>query len=295
MDEAPFLPSDPPPFAARSLAWLLIALFAVAAVVSVAVKVPETVVAPFALVPMRGTDPVRAPHGGTVTEALAVEGRPVAKGARLFAIRSQEFGDRASERKALEAGLGGLAESLSNARKRFDSEAGERREEARSLADRAAYLDRMLALKREQLALTLEQSERAKKLADQGLASFNDRSDAQIRHSQTVMELEQLQSDRSATGSAIEKLRDTEAAKGTEFHEEERVLEEKIAQARIRIGALSGGRPPPAETNLETSWPSLLRATAPFSASRRGGPGRWSAKATSSPRSPAPPRPCRPS
>ena len=114
MDETPFLPSDPPPFAARSLAWLLIALFAVAAAVSVAVKVPETIVAPFALVPVRGTDPVRAPRGGTVTEALAVEGRLVAKGARLFAIRSQEFGDRASERKTLEGSLRGFAESLSN-------------------------------------------------------------------------------------------------------------------------------------------------------------------------------------
>ena len=240
MDETPFLPSDPPPFAARSLAWLLIALFAVAAAVSVAVKVPETIVAPFALVPVRGTDPVRAPRGGTVTEALAVEGRLVAKGARLFAIRSQEFGDRASERKTLEGSLRGFAESLSNARKRFDSEASATREEARSLDDRTAYLDRMLVLKREQLALTLEQAERAKKLADQGLASFNDRSDAQIRHSQTVMELEQLQADRSATGSAIGKLRDTAAAKATEFHEVERVLEEKIAQARIRIGALTG-------------------------------------------------------
>lgn len=243
MDETPFLPNDPPPFAARSLAWILISLFAVAVVVSVGVKVPETIIAPFALVPMRGADPVRAPRGGTVTEVLAVEGRTVARGSRLFAIRSQEFGDRTSERKALEAGLGGLAESLTNARKRFDSEASARREEARSLADRADYFDRMLTLKREQLTLTKEQSERAKKLADQGLASLNERSDAQIRHSQAVMEFEQLQAERGATGSAIEKLRDTQSAKGTEFHEEERVLEEKIAQARIRIGALSGEAP----------------------------------------------------
>ncbi|MCM3875301.1 MAG: HlyD family efflux transporter periplasmic adaptor subunit [Thermoanaerobaculia bacterium] len=239
MDESPFLPGDPPPFAARSLAWLLIALFIVTVAVAVAVKVPETVVAPFALVPMRGTDPVRASRGGTVTEVLAVEGHPVAKGARLFAIRSQEFGDRSSERKALESSLRGFSESLSNARKRFDSEASARREEARGLADRADYLDRMLTLKREQLTLTKEQSERAKKLADQGLASLNERSDAQIRHSQAVMELEQLQAERLATGSTIEKLRDSQSAKGTEFHEEERALGEKIAQARIRIGALS--------------------------------------------------------
>jgi len=243
MDEEPFLPSDPPPFAAQSLAWLLIALFVVVAAVSVAVRVPETIVAPFSLVPVRGTDPVRAPRAGTVTEVLAVEGRPVVRAARLFAIRSQEFGDRSSERRTLEGSLRGLAESLSNARKRFESESGAAREEARSLDDRAAYLDRMLALKREQLALTKEQSERAKALADQGLASFNDRSDAQIRHSQSVMEFEQLQSDRNATGSTIVKLRDTEAARKTAFQEEERAFEEKIAQARIRIGALSGEAP----------------------------------------------------
>src|SRR5664279_4016013 len=134
MVETPFLPSDPPPFAARSLAWLLIGLFAAAAAISVAVKAPETVIAPFALVPVRGTDPVRAPRGGTVTEALAVEGRSVAKGASLFSIRSQEFGDRASERKALEGSLRGFAGSLSNARKRFDSEASVTREESRGLA-----------------------------------------------------------------------------------------------------------------------------------------------------------------
>jgi len=243
MDETPFLPNDPPPFAARSLAWLLIALFAAAAVISVAVKVPETVIAPFALVPVRGTDPVRAPRGGTVTEALAVEGRSVARGARLFAIRSQEFGDRASERKALEGSLRGFAESLSNARKRFESQTNATREEFRGLADRTGYLDRMLVLKKEQLTLTREQSERAKRLAEQGLASFNERSDAEIRHSQAVMEQEQLQAERSATGTSIQKLRDTDAAKATEFHEEERVLEEKIAHARIRIGALSSEAP----------------------------------------------------
>ncbi len=243
MDETPFLPSDPPPFVARSLAWLLIAFFAAAVTAAVAVKVPETGIAPFALVPMRGTDPIRAPHGGTVTEALAVEGHPVAKGTKLFAIRSQEFADRASERMVLADSLRGLAESLSNARKKFESESKATREEARSLADRAAYLDQMLVLKREQLTLTKEQSERAKKLAEQGLASVNERADAQIRHSQAVMELEQLEADRSANGSAIEKLHDTEAAKSAEFHEEERVLEEKISQARIRIAALSGGAP----------------------------------------------------
>lgn len=243
MDEEAFLPREPPPFAARGLAWLLIALFGAAAAISVAVRIPETVVAPFALVPVHGTDPLRAPRAGIVTEALAVEGRLVSRGARLFAIRSPEFGDRASERKTLEGGLRGLAESLSNARERFDGENRATREEARNLDARAAYLDRMLVLKKEQLALTLEQSERAKQLADQGLASFNDRSDAQIRHSQTVMELEQLEAERSTTGSAIVKLRDTDAAKAAQFHEEERVLGEKIAQAKIRIGALSGEAP----------------------------------------------------
>jgi hypothetical protein len=43
------LPQDPPPWFVRSTAWLLIAMFAVALLAAVLVKLPETVTCPFIL------------------------------------------------------------------------------------------------------------------------------------------------------------------------------------------------------------------------------------------------------
>ena len=62
--EPPFLDRSPPPLAARALSIILIALFAVVVVAIVVVTVPETVHAPFRLVPVRGADPVRTLHDG---------------------------------------------------------------------------------------------------------------------------------------------------------------------------------------------------------------------------------------
>lgn len=55
--EAPaFLDNDPPHWAARGLAYLVLGLFLVAAVVSVVLQLPETVSAPFVLAPVEGGD-----------------------------------------------------------------------------------------------------------------------------------------------------------------------------------------------------------------------------------------------
>ena len=75
-----FLDVEPPHWAARGLAYLVILVFGATAVASAVVEVPETVSARFVLVPVRGTDPVRAARGGVMARALAVEGREVASG-----------------------------------------------------------------------------------------------------------------------------------------------------------------------------------------------------------------------
>ena len=87
--EAPFLDTEPPHWAARGLASVLIALFLVAAVAAIFVRLPETVTSPFLLVPVRGTDAVKTLRSGVVMEAKVSEGQPVARGATLFVVRSQ--------------------------------------------------------------------------------------------------------------------------------------------------------------------------------------------------------------
>jgi hypothetical protein len=54
--EAETLPPEPPPLIARSIAWLIIALFLSTLVAAIFVRIPETVRCPFILVPGDGAD-----------------------------------------------------------------------------------------------------------------------------------------------------------------------------------------------------------------------------------------------
>ena len=240
MEEAPFLRKDPPPAVARGLSSILIALFGVMAVVSVTVRVPETVSAPFSLAPVRGMDPIRAPRKGSLTQAKAVTGREVLRGDLLFEINSPEFADRFSERETLDSTVSGAPLGLANARSRRLSESRMAQESARGLRNRVSSLDRELSLRKEQLDLLNEQLERFQKLVEQGLTSLNERAEMQIRRSQAVLELENLAAERQAALSEELKLRDAEAARLSAFREEERALLERTEHARIRSSTLSG-------------------------------------------------------
>src|SRR5437868_566656 len=87
--EQAFLDVEPPHWAIRGLAYVLILLFMGAAVTAAVVQVPETVDAPFLLVPTSGADPVRALREGTVTSVLVNDGQLVKAGDVLLVIESQ--------------------------------------------------------------------------------------------------------------------------------------------------------------------------------------------------------------
>lgn len=237
--EAPFLETEPPHWAARGLAYFLILLFVVAAVAAIFVRLPETVSSPFLLVPVRGTDAVKTLRSGVVVEAKVSEGQAVARSTTIFVIRSQEVGDRFSELATLENQLKNGAESLTNARRKRDSERRTDEEEARRLSAHMANLQQMLALKKEQLSVAREQFARSKILADQGLQSWVEYSNYEMKVNQTAMDLQQMETDQRDTVSAIEKLRDESEARETEFQELQRSLNESEQKARIRIKALA--------------------------------------------------------
>jgi membrane fusion protein len=237
--EAPFLDTEPPHWAARGLAYLLMALFFIVVIASIFVRLPETVTSPFLLVPVRGTDAVKALRGGVVVEARVSEGQPVARGATIFVIRSQEVGDRFSELATLENQLKNGVESLANARRKRESERRTDEEEGRRLQAHLENLKRMLVLRREQLAVAKEQLARSKKLVDQGLTSWVEYSNYEMKANQTAMDLQQMDVDQRDTLAAIEKLRHESEARETEFRELERSLKETEQKSRIRIRSLS--------------------------------------------------------
>ena len=140
----PFLGVDPPHWAARGLAVLLLVLFVGGAVAAFVVQVPETVTSPFVLVPARGTDPVRAPRNGVVAIVQVQEGRAVRGGEPIFVIRSPAISDMSSEARGLETQLAGAEESRANARLKHESQRRADEEEATRLARRGAYLAQKL-------------------------------------------------------------------------------------------------------------------------------------------------------
>src|SRR4029453_18958667 len=103
----PFLDSSPPAWAARSLATILIVLFVVLLATLFVVRVPETVWATFVVKPVRGSDPVRTLHEGTVDKVNVADAQQVENGAVLFVIGSEPVGDRVAERETLDARLSG--------------------------------------------------------------------------------------------------------------------------------------------------------------------------------------------
>jgi multidrug efflux pump subunit AcrA (membrane-fusion protein) len=135
-----FLDPEPPHWAARGLAAVLIALAVAALGASIVIRLPETVSSSFALVPVQGVDPIRAPRGGVVAAVRMREGQAVSRGDLVVTIRSAVAGDRAAELASLEAQLRGVGESQANARQRYESQRRTDEEETERLTRRTAHL-----------------------------------------------------------------------------------------------------------------------------------------------------------
>jgi multidrug efflux pump subunit AcrA (membrane-fusion protein) len=156
----PFLDPAPPPWAARALASILLALFAVAFAAMVLVHVPETVSAAFVLVPARGNDPVRALHNGTVTRVNVEDAQAVEQGAVLFVVASEPVGDRAAERQTLDVRIEGGPGRLANEEQKYTNRQRADSQEQRRLEERLTNLQQLAVLKQRQLTLSKEIADR---------------------------------------------------------------------------------------------------------------------------------------
>lgn len=234
IEAPPYLASDPPPWAARGLATILILFFLFAALASVLLHVPETVTAQFVLVPVRGTDPVRAFKDGIVTQVQAVDTQPIRAGETMFVIASPPIGDRAAESQGLKAQLDGADARLSNARTRYQSEQKAQAEALAQQKARLASLDRTIRMNTEQLSIANELTERQKKAFEEGISSWTDLARLRLEINRLQVEAEQAKAERENTRRAIEKIQYETGAKQSEFKELERSFGEELAKARIR-------------------------------------------------------------
>lgn len=219
------------------MSYLLIFLFATLVTASILVKVPETITAPFVLTPKQGADPVRALRRGVVQRVIVAEGQSVAKGDKLFFIRSEQAGDQTADMQSLEAQVRGASEGLDIATDKYQVQRLSSAEERRKLEGKIEHLRRMTEIKEGEMAMAKEVADNYAQLRREGLASATVLKDKQVEVSRLTAQLEQLRDDQRDTRAAIEKLAHDEEAHRNEFRERERGLKEEAETAKIRIAA----------------------------------------------------------
>jgi multidrug efflux pump subunit AcrA (membrane-fusion protein) len=236
--DQPFLDAEPPPWATRGLAWLLLLIAAAAATGVVLVQVPETVVARFVLVPVSGSDPIRALHDGIITEVHARDAQAVSAGETLFVISSEEVGDRTAEREELGTSLSGGPQRLTNERQKYENQRRADEEAAARLQQRIVALEEQVRLTEQQAALAREVAARQQKSYEEGLISWIDASRPKLEADRLTAEAEQTRSNVAEARAAAAQLRFEMASRRAAFDEVTRSVEEELARARTRTGLL---------------------------------------------------------
>lgn len=239
--QAAFLELTPPHWAARGLAYAIILVVALGALAAVAIKMPETVTAQFVLVPVRGTDPVKASRSGIVAQVFANEGQPVKQGDVLAVLRSEAVGDRAADLQTLQTQLAGAGDSFTNTRLKFETERLAEAQEIVKLTSRVEHLDSLIAHKRQQFRLTKQMADSYEQLLREGIASQAQLSAKQIEVSEITAEVERLVAEQLEARQTIDKLRLAANARQTEFRETERKFKEELKTNEIRANALQAG------------------------------------------------------
>jgi len=216
--QSEMLPQDPPPWFIRSLSWLLISIFAVALLAAVVIKLPETVTAPFVLVPNDGADPIQAPRTGSVQQVCVTVGQKVKTGDPLYVLRSDEIRGWGTEMRTLGEDLRTKQEDLAKADHAYKSAVEIKDAEIAQAESEVKFRDQHAASSRELLS-RLEKLSRTGGISVVELLqhrvdaaeSEKDLSVAQRTLEQVKLERQQMETDHSRTRAEnlaeIEKLK----------------------------------------------------------------------------------------
>ena len=237
-ESSPFLDSTPPPWTIRALGTVLLLLFAGGVVAIFAVEVPETVTASFVLEPVRGADPIRALHRGTVSAVRVGEAQTVAAGDVLFVLASEQVGDRVAERQTVSARLSGGRGRLGNERAKYESQRQADEQEQRRLEQRLATFDRQSQLKSGQLALVKEVADRRRREYEAGVVSWLDANRPKLEVDQLEGEVEQLRAEAADAKNSLSRLTFEMASRRAAFAETDRGIREELTSFQARKDVL---------------------------------------------------------
>ena len=240
--ESEMLPQDPPPWFIRSFTWLLISMFGIALIVAILVKLPETVTAPFVLVPENGADPIQSPRMAIISRVCVSIGQSVRANDPLYVLRSDEIRGWGTEARTMSEDLRTHEESLAKSDDEYVSGLAIKKAEIAQAESEVSFREKHAASTRELLG-------RLEKLSKSGGISLvevlqhrvdaaesdKDLSVAQRTLEQVKLERQRMEAEHSRTRA-------------------ENVAE--IEKLKVRLAALHG--------DLENSQQLLLTVRAPY-------------------------------
>lgn len=234
----PFLDPEPPHWAARGLAFTIIALFVIAVIAAVLVPVPETVSGRFTLVPIRGTDPIRAQKEGVIAEVAVQEGDTVPLGATLFLIHSSPLSDRSSDLRTIETQLRANEERVRIVASQYSTRVRQDASERRRLETKARFLTALITSKQKRMTLTRELADSALSGTRTGSINRLDYTRLDLEATSLTEEVETARNDLDDAKAAIVRLAQDGEARDLEYREAKRGIEEAIETERIRITSM---------------------------------------------------------
>ncbi|HMI92169.1 MAG TPA: HlyD family efflux transporter periplasmic adaptor subunit [Polyangiales bacterium] len=219
----PFL-AERPPWYARVTGLLLVAACAALVVFVVAVRLPDAVVAPFALRPPTSRAALTVPIEGVVTRVMVEEGEHITAKQVLVRISARGTADAVVARLRIEQ----RRRDLERLATRKERALGVFEARARALDPVTTQHHENIPLLRRSLQLASEQRERSEELHRQALSTLSELQDIKAKEVRARIDLQQEQSALAAAKAervSIGAERDLEQA---EYEKEERALEDEL-------------------------------------------------------------------
>jgi multidrug efflux pump subunit AcrA (membrane-fusion protein) len=240
--DSEMIPQDPPPRVIQAIGWLFIAMFFTGLVAAITVHLPETVRAPFVLVPQNGADPIQSPRVAVVSAVKVAEGEAVKSGQELFVLRSDEIRGLSTQANAAKEDLRTREQGLLKADSAYASQLEIKLGEISNSESEVKFREKHSATGRELV-------ERMETLSDSGGISKVEliRLRLEVAGSEKDLSvaqrnLQQVTLDRQRMEAEHARLRDEQVA--------------EIEKLKFRVAAL--------QSDLENSQANMLSVRAPY-------------------------------
>ena len=240
--ESEMMPQEPPPWVMRWTAWLLIAAFLFALLITVVMRLPETVNCRFVLIPATGADPIQSPRQATISRVVVEEGQPVKAGEELFVLRSDEIAGWDTQFRTLTEDLRTKQESLNRNETAYAAQLGIKSAEIEQAKSEVKFRENHAQTSRELVT-------RMEKLAKQG-------GESEVDLIKLKLDLAGSEKDLSVAQRTLQQVILDRQRMETEHARQRGEEQAEVEKLKVRIAAL--------KKDLENAQQNLLMVRSPY-------------------------------